>query len=49
MNQDSRIDFELIYQLVVDLNNQDLDIPLTEALKIIIEQFSSYWLIKLLK
>ena len=49
MNQDSRIDFELIYQLVVDLNNQDLDIPLTEALKIIIEQFSSYWLIKILK
>ncbi|MGK7948322.1 MAG: exonuclease [Xenococcaceae cyanobacterium] len=48
MNQENRIDFELIYQLVVDLNNQDLDIPLTEALKIIIEQFSSYWLIKIL-
>ena len=49
MNQESRINFELIYQLVVDLNNQDLDISLTEALKVIIDRFSSYWLIEILK
>ena len=48
MNKENRINFELIYQLVIDLNNKDLDVPLVQALKIAIEQFQSYWLIKIL-
>lgn len=48
MNQENRINFELIYQLVVALNNKDLDLPLVEALKIAREQFPSYWLIGML-
>ena len=48
MNKDNRIDFELIYQLVIDLHNKDLDVPLVQALKIATEQFQSYWLVKIL-
>ena len=48
MNKENRINFELIYQLVIDLNSKDLDIPLVQALKIAKERFQSYWLIKIL-
>ena len=48
MNKENRINFELIYQLVIDLNSKDLDIPLVQALKIAKEQFQTYWLIKIL-
>ena len=48
MNKENRVNFELIYQLVIDLHNKDLDVPLVQALKIATEQLQSYWLIKIL-
>ena len=48
MNQENRVNFELFYQFIVDLNNKDLDVPLVQALKIATEKFQSYWLIKIL-
>ncbi|GAB4530583.1 MAG: hypothetical protein Tsb0014_13340 [Pleurocapsa sp.] len=53
MNRENRITFELIYQLISDIYNQDLDINLdTElipALKIIADYFQDYWLIESIK
>ncbi len=46
MDQDNRINFELIYQLIVDIQNRDLDISLKKALPIIKSYFSNYWLIE---
>ena len=48
MNQENRVNFELIYQFIIDLHNKDLDVPLVQALQIATEQFRSYWLIKIL-
>ena len=52
MDRETRINFELIYQLISDIYNQDLDINLkTElkpALRIIVNCFKDYWLIKAL-
>lgn len=48
MNKENRVNFELIYQLVIDLHNKDLDVSLVQALKIATEQLQSYWLIKVL-
>ena len=46
MDQENRINFELIYQLIVDIQNRDLDISLEKALPIIKSHFSNYWLIE---
>ena len=46
MEQDNRINFELIYQLIVDIQNRDLEIPLETALILINAHFSDYWLIE---
>ena len=46
MDQENRISFELIYQLIVDIQNRDLEISLEEALPIINSHFRNYWLIE---
>ncbi len=38
--------FELIYQLIVDIQNRDLEISLETALPMINAHFSNYWLIE---
>ena len=48
MGQENRINFELIYNLIVDIQNKDLDLPLETALRIISSKFKNYWLIKIL-
>ena len=45
MEQENRINFELVYKLIVDIQNRDLDIPLETALKMISERLKNYWLI----
>lgn len=46
MERDNRLNFELIYQLIVDIQNRDLEISLETALPLIQAQFSNYWLIQ---
>ena len=46
MDRDNRINFELIYKLIVDIQNRDLEISLEEALPIINSHFKNYWLIE---
>lgn len=48
MGKDNRLNFELIYQLLIDIQNQDLDVSLDRALPIISSHFKDYWLVKLL-
>ena len=45
MEQEDRINFELVYKLIVDIQNRDLDIALETALKMIGEHLKNYWLI----
>ena len=44
-----RFHFELIYQLIVDIQNQDLDVDLSTALEFVTAEFASEWLIKILR
>ena len=44
-----RITLELIYKLIIDIQNKDLEIDLTMALTFLETYFSSYWLIKIIK
>jgi len=48
MNKESRIIFELIYKIVVDIQNKDIDFDLKETFKVLNLQFPDYWLIKFL-
>jgi DNA replication protein DnaC len=44
MDKDQRIIFELIYQMIVDIQNYDLEVTLTEALDIVLFEYRNYWL-----
>lgn len=46
MGQENRINFELLYKLIVDIQNRDLDILLETALEMTTNHFQNYWLIK---
>jgi hypothetical protein len=47
MDQDNRVSFELIYKLIVDIQNFDFEIDLQKALTILESLMSDYWLIKI--
>jgi len=48
MEKSDRIDFELIYKLITDVHNRDLEIELEEVLSSIISLFKDCWIIKVL-
>jgi hypothetical protein len=48
MEKGDRIDFELIYKLITDVHNRDLEIELDEVLSSIISLFKDCWIIKIL-
>ncbi|MBL1178046.1 MAG: AAA family ATPase [Pantanalinema sp. GBBB05] len=49
MNQSNRVTFELIYQLISDIQNQEVEFSLKRALDVLTTDYSDYWLIKVLK
>lgn len=48
MDEENRINFELIYNLIIDIQHQDLDVNAEEALKLLPSYFNGYWLTALL-
>jgi len=49
MEQENRLSFELIYKLIVDIQNRDFEIDLQKALTILESLMSDYWLIKIFR
>ena len=49
MEKADRINLELVYKMVVDIQNKDFEIELSEALKALESLMSDYWLIKIFK
>ncbi len=49
MDQENRLSFELIYKLIVDIQNFDFEIDLQKALTILETLMSDYWLIKIFR
>ena len=47
LTKDERIIFELVYQIIVDIQNQDLEVELDEALSIIFQRYSHHSLLKI--
>ncbi|NEP08213.1 MAG: exonuclease, partial [Okeania sp. SIO4D6] len=45
--KDERITFELLYQIIVDIQNQDLEAKLDEALLILLKRYSHHSLLKI--
>jgi hypothetical protein len=46
MDKEQRIIFELVYQMIVDIQNRDLEVNLSEALDIVLFDYRNYWLFK---
>lgn len=49
MQKDDRVNFELMYKLIVDIQNHDLEVNLITALKVLQSEFSQDWLIQTLQ
>ncbi len=49
MDKEDRITFELIYKLIVDIQNKDFEIDLHQAIKTLESIMSHYWLIKMFR
>jgi hypothetical protein len=49
MDQENRLSFEVIYKLIVDIQNFDFEIDLEKALTILEYLMSDYWLIKIFR
>ncbi|MBL1208202.1 3'-5' exonuclease [Geminocystis sp. GBBB08] len=46
MDKQNRVIFELIYKLIIDIQEGDLDVNLKEAIATLISEYKSYWLIQ---
>jgi Cdc6-like AAA superfamily ATPase len=49
MDKENRITFELIYKLIVDIQNKDFDVDLEHALATLESIMNDYWLIQIFK
>ena len=49
MDKENRITFELIYKLVVDIQNRDFEVDLEQALTTLESLMEDYWLIQIFK
>ncbi|HEY9662906.1 MAG TPA: hypothetical protein V6C65_31060, partial [Allocoleopsis sp.] len=49
MQKDDRVNFELMYKLIVDIQNHDLEVNLITALKVLQSELSQDWLIQTLQ
>jgi hypothetical protein len=49
MEQEQRLDFELLYRLIVDIQNRDLDIELATALESTLTELKDSWICQLLE
>ena len=47
MEKEDRLDFELIYKLITDIYNKDLDLTIKDGLSAITTEMSESWLVKL--
>jgi hypothetical protein len=48
MNKGDRLNFDLIYDLIIDIKNKDLDVDLKIALQLLSQELKDYWLIKII-
>ncbi len=46
MDKGDRLNFDLIYDVIIDIKNKDLDVDLKTALHILSQELKDYWLIK---
>ena len=46
MDKGDRLNFELIYDLIIDIKNKDLDVDLRTTLHLLSQELKDYWLIK---
>ena len=48
MHKGDRLNFDLIYDLIIDIKNKDLDVDLKIALQLLSQELKDYWLIKII-
>jgi Cdc6-like AAA superfamily ATPase len=49
MDKEDRITFEVIYKLIIDIQNRDFEVDLEAAMKTLISLMSHHWLVRMFK
>lgn len=44
LEEEDRVELELIYKLITDIHNRDLEVKLESALEIVFQHYSAHWL-----
>jgi DNA polymerase III epsilon subunit-like protein len=48
LDLEKRVEFELVFKLIMDIVNRDLDFPMPEALSLLVKQHPENWVVKLI-
>ena len=48
LNKDDRIKLEVIYKIITDIQNRELDININSVIKVIKHLYNNFWLLKLI-
>ena len=48
LNKEDRIRFEVVYKMITDIQNRELDINIQSAIKVIKHLYNDFWLLKLI-
>jgi len=48
MDKGDRLNFDLIYDLIIDIKNQNLDTDIATGLRVLIQELNDYWLIRII-
>ncbi|WP_373478327.1 exonuclease domain-containing protein [Geminocystis sp.] len=46
INKEGRVIFELIYKMIVAINQNDLEVSITDAIQVVLNRYANYWLIR---
>ncbi len=46
VDKEARVIFELIYKMIVAINQNDLEVSVADAIKIVLNTYANYWLIR---
>lgn len=46
IDKEEKVIFELIYKMIVDINQGDLEVSMNDAIQVVLNRYANYWLIR---
>lgn len=46
VDKEARVIFESIYKMILDINQNDLEVSMNDAIKVVLNRYANYWLVR---